>query len=133
MYTLQELNTSAYRRLKECALKPSLDRIPKQGIGGDQGNCHTVHASFLSYNFTIFVFLDVSQNETPFVPRMTITSRLRFLLEVNLNVPPSFSSQFRVHYVSRGNSKIFQASGLLRGEARRSQTIPYHFSIYSHL
>lgn len=36
MYTLQEPDTSAYWTLKECALKPSLDRIPRQGSQWDR-------------------------------------------------------------------------------------------------
>ena len=54
----------------------------------------------------------------PLVPRMTITSGLGFPLEVNLNVLPSPSSSFKVRYVSWGNPKIFQASGLLREGAK---------------
>lgn len=86
----------------------------KAGESVGQGNHHRVHANFLSCNFTIFVLLDLSQYGRPLVPRMTITGRLGFPLEVNLKVPPSFSSSFRVHFVSQGNPKIFQASGLLR-------------------
>lgn len=93
----------------------------KAGESVGQGNHHRVYANFLSCYFTIFVFLDFSQHERPFVPRMTITSGLGFPLKVNLNVPPSFSSSFSVCYCSRGSPKTFQASGLLRKGAKGGQ------------
>lgn len=104
---------------------------PGESVG--PGNHHRVHANFVSCNFTIFVFLDRSQHGRPLVPRMTVTSGLRFPLEVNLNVPPSFSSSFRVCYISRGNPKIFQDSALLREGAGGCQAILCPVLVYSHL
>lgn len=67
------------------------------------------------------------------MPRMTITSGLRFLLEINLNVPPFFSFLFR-EYVTfpeaapRLSRTLFTEEG-----AKGGQAILCHFSVYSHL